>query len=269
MTESLDKRVDFGELIWHDEDTFVARGVLDGRAVVIKRFRRPEYRREIETYQLLGSLGVPTLELVGHGEDWLAVEDTVDGSRWRPATADDLHDPTVARHLADWYARLHLAGAEVLQVPDYDENVLVTDDALADVAARWPDLADGITVARRFLPGWQETAHGLPRTLTCNDFAVENVAVARDGSAAIMTGYDLLGRGYRYADVRDALAGLGPGAEAFWADYVALAAPIPDDEIAADQRLAPLRALVFAVKREQPALPAWAQASADYVRSLA
>lgn len=270
--ESLDDRVEWGELLspsLGELDTFVARARLDGRPCVIKRFRTPELRREIDVYVLLQKLGVPTLEMLDHGEDWLAIEDIDASPIWRRAKAEDLDDPVVVRHLADWYARLHLAGAAAAELPDFDESAMVTDETLVGVARRWPDLADGILIARQWLPGWKAAVETLPHTLTYNDFSWDNAVVAHDHSAAMMIDYDLLGRGYRYADVRNVLSQLGATQQDFWADYAALAGGIAADEVEIDQRLAPLVALVAASERRFTELPAWARDAADYVRSLA
>ena len=52
---------------------------------------------------------------------------------------------------------------------------------------------------------------GARRTLTYNDFYYTNLAVARDGSSALMFDYGLLGKGYAYADIRNVLSSLSPG----------------------------------------------------------
>lgn len=266
--DKLDGVVEWGELLQNEEDIFVARARLRDEDVVIKRFRLEGDRREIETYQLLARLGVPTLRLVDHGSDWLALED-IAHSEWREATVADLDDPAFATNLARWYAKLHTQGREAAEVPTYDEVKLVTPDTVKAVAARWPQLAPGLDVVLSQLDELHRRYEELDKTLTYNDFAQTNALVARDGTAAAMYDYNLLGRGYRYADVRNVVTGLGPAAHgAFLDEYLALTGEIDPREVAVDTPLSHLVTVVFADLRGYDKIPAWAQPSADWVQAL-
>ena len=101
----------------------------------------------------------------------------------------------------------------------YDENDALTAENIEAVRARTGELP----VWRLIEANWgriRAAIDGARRTLTYNDFYYTNLAVARDGSSALMFDYGLLGKGYAYADIRNVLSSLSPAAgEAFLAGY--------------------------------------------------
>lgn len=200
------------EILQQKDGVTVARVMTDDGPRVLKTFDKAEFAREIENYRLLGELGVPTLRIYGVTETALLMED-IRESRWRLGREEDLHDPEVAWLLAGWYRALHQAGEGYLREnPEaglYDEYELVTPEVLAEVRRK---TGTGALPVWRYLEanfGWiEEAARQLGRTLAYNDFYYVNFAVARDKSAALMFDYNLLGKGTRYADVRNVLCSL-------------------------------------------------------------
>ena len=76
------------------------------------------------------------------------------------------------------------------------------------------------------------------------------MAVAKDGSAALMFDYNLLGKGYAYADIRNVLSSLSDEAQlAFLDEYGAF--DLLDDVVS------PFVTLYFACKRD--VFPSWAK----------
>lgn len=257
---------------------------------VLKAFQHPEDRREIENYRLLNSLGVPTLRVLAATERALVLEDVAASREYRLGVPEDHGSCNTAARLAEWYQRLHRQGRGIFQgggdapgegaaVPAgenggdglphppaaspcrsgsvgclYDENALLTGPALAAVAQ-----ATG-TQAAPFWPALEarfENLTGLlektERTLTYNDFYYTNLAVARDGSAALMFDYNLLGKGYAYADLRNVTASLeGTARDAFWEAY----GPFDPAEQKLDAVVSVLVSLILCCRRG--ALPAWA-----------
>lgn len=256
--------LDWGDVLSDDEGVLVVRAELDGDPVVVKRYAEPRLAREIAHHRLLELLGVPTLPVVGAGDDWLVLADPVDAG-YRPGTPEDLYDADVAHLLARWYDQLHAAGESV---PDAalaglsSELDVVDAEALALVAARWPELS--LQVA------WAQER--LPRTLTHNDFWYTNLAVSWDGSSALMVDLGLMGAGLRASDVRNVTLSLSDAAtEAFRVEYAALAAgrgvvldgPAADLDVA----LGHLATLVLASQADET--PAWAQDALDWLRARA
>ena len=88
----------------------VARVSNGGESCILKFFERPEFRREIEAYRLLGSLGVPTIRVLAHTDSALLLEDLSASPRWRLAEAGDMADCELAERLAEWYVCLHARG---------------------------------------------------------------------------------------------------------------------------------------------------------------
>lgn len=98
------------------------------------------------------------------------------------------------------------------------------------------------------------------------------MAIARDWSSALMFDHNLLGAGYRYADVRNVMHGLeGLAPQAFLDEYTRLQAdrgtPLDPREAELDEPLSHLVGLVLATARES--LPVWAEPSADWLRRRA
>lgn len=261
--------VEWGDVISDKDGILVVRGLVDGLPVVVKRYGREDYTREIRNYALLMALEVPTLEVVGTGEDWLALAD-IASSPYRLADELDMADPDAAILLARWFDRLHAAGMGIDGLADlHDETRLVDDDALTEIARRWPDLAPGVEAVRPELAGWLATWSELPKTLVYNGFFHGNAAIARDWSGALMFDLNLLGAGYRWADLRNVMGGLeGMAPEAFRVEYERLQAergmPLDPREREIDVPLGHLAALTLATARD--ALPAWAEDSAEWLR---
>lgn len=237
----------------------------DGR-FVLKTFDRPEDRREIDNYRRLHALGIPTPRLFCAADDAILIEDLSAGPVWRLCEEPDLAEPSFAEALAGWYRLLHDRGrayAAAQGAELYEEADALTREALVWLRARsgtsdapvWSLLAAGYDRIMALL-------RGLPRTLCYNDFSYTNCAAARDGSAALVFDYHLLGKGYVYGDLRNAAFSLSPAAEeAFFRAY----GPFDPLEKSVDEVISPLFTLLCAYR--QPQFPAWARPSLDCLTS--
>ena len=91
------------------------------------------------------------------------------------------------------------------------------------------------------------------KTLTYNDFYYTNMVVARDGSAAFMFDYNLLGKGMVVSDLRNVTYSLSPAAkDAFLAAY----GPFDPLEEMLDDVVSPVVTLWLACQRQS--FPNWA-----------
>lgn len=263
--------MDLGDVEWGDvlsdvDGVLVVEGLAGERDVLVKRYAAGPARGEIAAYALLRRLGVPTLKVLGAGEDWLILE-APDGLEWRIADPDDLHRPETGSGLAAWYDVLHAAGSR-LAASELDAlgraSDVVTDAGLAAVASAWPELAPGVDWAAGQLPGWRAALAELAPTLNHPDGAAGGIVVSWSGDAWPI---DLAGltAGYRGADLRGVPARLNAdAAAAFAAEYARLLArrgqALDPREAAVDEPLAHLVALV-GVAAAGGGLPWWAAES--------
>ena len=245
------------EIIRSQNGVTVARVSDGGEFCVLKFFERPEYRREIEAYQLLGSLGVPTIRVLAHTDSALLLEDLSASPRWRLAEAKDMADCELAERLAEWYVCLHTRGREYVCAHGsgmYDETDAFTRENLSLAREK---------TGTRALPIWDELERRFDdlrarldraeRTLTYNDFYYTNMAVTRDRSAACMFDYNLLGKGFASSDLSNVTSSLSKEAgEAFLRAYDR---PVDPAERALNDVMRVLVGLIFACRRER--FPDW------------
>ena len=227
-------------------------------SVIIKLFEHAADRREIANYQLLTHLGIPTIHVLGCGESFIVLEDLEASQEFRLGREEDLGDVQIARSLAEWYLALHDKGARAPGLGSlYAETDLITAEALASLGRRFPQTGTTVAFLLEHLTLLRAKIDALAQTLTYNDFYWDNLAVRRDRSAALMFDYNLLGRGYRYGDIRNVCSSLSPEAgEAFVQTYCATHGDLDPHERALDRLLADLVTLIVASQR--PSWPSWA-----------
>ncbi len=227
----------------------------DNGSVVIKCFDKPEYRREIANYQLLKSLGIPTLEFIAHTDCSFVMED-ITCSKYRLATEEDTSAPDIAIKIAQWYKILHQNGRGYANThPIFDERDAITVENIHTIKERTG--TDGLpvwTLIEENIDKIFSAATSLPRTLNYNDFYYTNLVVARDGSSALMFDYHLLGKGYIYSDIRNVCSSLGSddAKKAFLTEY----GHFDESEKLVDDVVDPLYSLYVACRRES--FPNWA-----------
>lgn len=264
--ERMGCRFDRIEPIRSKDGVHVARVYTGSGTAVLKAFEKPEYRREIENYRILRSLGIRTLQIYAETDCALLMEDAAASPVLRLGAENDLAAPALAVRIAEWYRELHEKGrAWVAQNGQhlYDETDCITPENLALVREK-TDTA-GLPVWReidRRFDRLQGIIASLPRTLTYNDFYWTNLIAARDGSFAFMYDYNLLGKGYVYGDVRNVISSMqDQAADAFLRAY----GPTDPLERAADDVVGTLSTLVTACAR--PVFPKWAQGCLDALHS--
>ena len=247
--------------ILREKDGVIVARVHDGvHSCVFKGFVHSDFRREITHYCMLAALGMPTLRMLAYTDASLLLEDVEASEQWRLGVEADMDDPDVAAALAAWYRRLHAAGYDYVARHGeglYDENDVITCENLAAIRQR-TDTAHlrAWAVIDENMDALLARIHAARRTLTYNDFYYTNLVVARDGGAAMMFDYNLLGKGYAYADVRNVCSSLSARAgEAFLQAY----GGIDTQEKRIDQVASVLTTLHFACRRAE--MPDWAQES--------
>jgi len=250
-------------LIRNKDGVSVWRVTTSTGSFVMKCFDKPEYRREIINYRILSSLGIPTLKVIAHTDYSLLMED-IEYSAYRLGTVEDINDLKTAKLIARWYKTLHENGREYANTyPLYDECDSLTLNNLRNIQEKTG--TGGLPVWRLVEEHFTQihtAAMSLPRTLTYNDFHFTNLAVARDGSTALVFDYNMLGKGYVYSDIRNVCGHLGneEAREAFRFVY----GSYDKKEVVVDNVVSPLNSLHIACQRKH--FPDWGQELLDRVK---
>ena len=136
----------------------------------------------------------------------------------------------------------------------YDETDAITPENMAFAAVKTgTESSPAWALLRENFGIFENKAASVSRTLAYNDFHYTNLIVKKNASAAFMFDYNLLGKGYAYADVRNVTWALGKDAkEAFLEGY----GPVDPAEALFDAAASALTTLHFACQRD--AFPAWA-----------
>ena len=211
-TELKRMNISFNDLsLIRDKDgVSVWRVTANAYSYVMKCFDKPEYRREIANYQLLNSLGVSTLKMIAHTDCSLVIED-IEQSVYRLGTPEDMNVPNIVEKIALWYKTLHENGRDYVNTHDFiDEYDSLTFDNLRLIQEK---------TGTSGLPVWQTiekhfeqirtAVMNLPRILVYSDFYYTNLAVARDGTSALMFDYNFFYKSYVYSDIRNVCWSLG------------------------------------------------------------
>lgn len=254
---------------------FVYRVICGGVSYVLKYFEDLQHSREINHYAILNQLEIPTLKIIAQTDRALLMEDVCSSPRYRLGLADDLNDVSVVRHLAIWYRLLHEKGRDYIKTHHtgfYDEADLFTVENIRAVRQKykmesepvWQILLDNYDGIRRV---WDSTE----KTITYNDFYYTNFIVAKDRTSAFMFDYNLLGKGYVYADIRNVCSSLGSEAQnAFLSAYRFAAENEKPDlwdklQVPLDNVISTIVTLVLACWREKT--PKWADRYIESIRN--
>lgn len=250
-------------LIRQKDGVVVWRIAAGAESYVMKYFDKPEYRREIVNYDILQSLRIPTLKIIAHTDRSILMED-IERSAYRLGIAEDMANPKIAGLVADWYKILHENGREYANShPLYDECDCLTMENIRAIQGK-TDTGE-IPVWRMIEDHFDRIASitlSLPRTLTYNDFHYTNLVVARDGTSALMFDYNMLGKGYVYADIRNICGQLEN--EETRAAFLSAYGGFDEKEAAVDDVVSVLTSLHIACQREH--FPGWGNVLLTMVR---
>lgn len=190
---------------------------------VLKYFENAEFRREINNYLILKDLDVLTISLIAYTDEAILMEDISYSADMRLAVKEDMSDSDVCFALGKWYKDLHEKGKEYVKLNGrnmYMETDCITYENIQLIKQK-TDTADN--------PVWKlvegklgyllEIIDKTEKTLTYNDFYYTNMAVSK-AHGAFMFDYNLLGKGYVVADIKNVTCQLSEDAkEAFLKGY--------------------------------------------------
>ena len=211
-------------LIREKDGVILYRIFFENSTYILKYFDNEEYRREIKNYEILKSLNIPTIKIISNTDVCLLMEDIESSNFYRLGLKEDMNDAGIAVKIAKWYKLFHGKGSTFISSNGdsfYDENNVITLENIALIKAKtetesnpvWIDIETNIDKIHSLIKKTK-------RTLTYNDFYYTNFIVAKDKSSAFMFDYNLLGKGYAYADIRNVCSSLGEEAKnAFLHEY--------------------------------------------------
>lgn len=244
----------------------VARIVSGEKFFIIKCFQKDEYKRELKNYQLLTSLGIPTIRVIASTDSALLLDDIDRSTTHRLGIEEDMSDPTVARHIAVWYRQLHSRGFDyVCQHGEsmYDEAAFFTLENITYIKEKTgTQSAPAWAILEQNYAAISDLLYKVRRTLTYNDFYYTNMVVAKDNSSALMFDYNLLGKGYAYTDVRNVLSSLSEESGKAFLDEYGIFDPT---EKALDDVVSVVITLYLTCQRD--VFPWWAQSLLDEIHA--
>ena len=198
------KNIDNLELIREKWGVYVYRCTYDGNPAVVKYFANGTDKREINNYCILNKYNIPTIKVLAYGKSSIVMENISVSDDWRLGIKEDLHDADVANCLAHWYFDLHEKGSGIFELnaieSDFDK---VTESTLTMLCEELPEIADTFKYILYHYKKLRELINEPSCTLTYNDFYYTNLIVRKDNREAFMFDYNMLGRGYRYSDIRN------------------------------------------------------------------
>lgn len=244
-------------LIQNKDGVIVARIQTDEKSYIIKYFQNEDFKREIKNYQLLNSLNIPTVNVIGVTDSAILMEDISQSDTFRLGIKEDLNDVVIALKIAEWYKLLHTGSKDFVSehiTELYDETDFITIENIEFIKEK---------TGTQNLPVWKlindnfdvivSKIRSLPRVLTYNDFYYTNLIVTKNKSSAFMFDYNLLGKGYVYSDIRNVCSSLGEDAKkAFLETY----GEFDKSEIIVDDIASVLITLYHACQRKN--FPTWA-----------
>lgn len=242
----------------------VYRVTSNNDSYILKYFENNNYAREIDNYKILNHVGVKTMDVIAYTDKSMLLEDIATSKVYRLANSDDLKSPDVARNIAKWYKDLHTKGENLTGLSDlYCETDEITKDNIIILKEKselennkiWSLILDNIDDIKRLITK-------CPQTLNYNDFYWTNLIVAKDMTNAFMFDYNLLGRGYRYSDIRNVCYSLSTNArKAFMEEY----GSFDEKEKIIDDCVSILFVLISAFRKQK--FPSWAKESLELLKN--
>jgi len=195
------------ELIREKDGIYVIRIFINNKHYILKCIEKEEYKREINNYLILKNLGIKTIDLIDYTDSSLLMEDITYSDKYRLAKKEDLNNEKVITSIAKWYKQFHTLGIDY--VNKYGANMYMESDCFTleniDYIMQKTNTNDNITwnVLIIQFNDLKKILDNSVKTFNYNDFYYTNMIVAKDCTEAFMFDYNLLGKGYVSADIRN------------------------------------------------------------------
>ena len=266
-------QIDNFQLIREKWGVHVYSCIYENNPAVVKYFENEGDRREIKNYRILNEHNIPTIKVFAYGKSSIVMKDISASKEWRLGIEEDLHDAEIAESLAHWYFNFHEKGFTVPELNAlYSELDEITETNINMLCEKLPEVADTFNYILSRYDKLRKMIDMQSYTLTYNDFYWSNFIVRKDKREAIMFDYNLLGRGYRYADIRNVCSSMSEKAGVIFADvYNRLYADKYGSDRTAEESIEKqiddvtdsLHGLIIAFKRES--FPEWAETAKNEV----
>lgn len=246
------------EKIRDKDGVYVYRVITNQESYIIKYFTNLDYTREIKNYDNLRSLEVPTINVKAQTKQSILLEDICDSNIYRLGISEDLSNEDCARLIAKWYKILHNNGKRLIGLSNlYNEIDVIKKDSI--VTTKKKSNTENNPVWNLVLNNYDELKSIISeckQTLTYNDFYWTNLIISKDMTKAMMFDYNLLGRGFRYSDIRNVCSSLSSNSQrVFLEEY----GGYDEKEKIIDDGVSIIVNLIFAFQKEH--LPKWSENS--------
>lgn len=255
------------QILRDKEGVIVARVHFDNDTAILKYFEKDEFLREIENYEILQKIGVPTLKVIGKSNRSILLEDVDNSNIYRLGEEADFENTNVIKALAMWYKTLHTNGTSYVSqhgggmYAEWDSFTLDNIIAIKEKFNLYD--SDGIKLIEENFDEIRERLDNAPMTLTYNDFYYTNMVVKKDKSKAMMFDYNLLGKGFYASDIRNVIYWVSDEKKkTFILEY----GEVDDNLMLLDEICAPIITLYSAMSRK--ILPDWAKEAIEDLEKI-
>ena len=254
------------QLIREKDGIYVYRIFINNQHYVLKCIKKEEYRREINNYLILQSLGIKTIKLIGYTNASLLMEDITYSNKYRLGIIEDLDNVQIITNLAHWYRQLHTLGIDY--VDKHGSKMYMESDYFTleniELVRKGTKTEDNIVwdLIKKNFNDLLELINKSIKTLNYNDFYYTNLIVAKDYSEAFMFDYNLLGKGYISSDLKNVTVKLNDHLKQIFLDTYG---DYNHQEMLMNEIVGTVVALYFACIR--PLFPEWGYEVLDDVTS--
>lgn len=254
------------QLIREKDGIYVYRIFINNQHYVLKCIKKEEYRREINNYLILQSLGIKTIKLICYTNASLLMEDITYSNKYRLGIIEDLDNVQIITNLAHWYRQLHALGIDY--VDKHGSKMYMESDYFTleniELVRKGTKTEDNIVwdLIKKHFNDLLELINKSIKTLNYNDFYYTNLIVAKDYSEAFMFDYNLLGKGYISSDLKNVTVKLNDHLKQIFLDTYG---DYNHQEMLMNEIVGTVVALYFACIR--PLFPEWGYEVLDDVTS--
>ena len=205
------------ELMQEKDSIYLFRVFDNNKSYILKYFSSDKYKKEINYYKILSSLGVQTLKVISNTDNSLLLED-ISCSNYRLCTEKDYCNDKYVSAIARWFRTLHDAGKDAdLTMFDSFLSPLTLDNILYIKK----ELAIENKAVNFFIQNYNyimSVINSAQFTILHNDCGYNNSVISKDSNNAFMFDYNYMVKGLAYFDVYNFCANLNEEMKEYFLD---------------------------------------------------